>query len=187
MADQTQSGQASSQAGQVLSGQTSQTDAGQSGQGQQSGQHSDQSEGQEPRTFDAAYVVRLRNEAAKYRTEFDAVKQKLDTLESQSLTETQKIQRERDQLAKERDDLLKEQHVNKAMAAAARAGARYPDAVAVLVSNDTKDYEAAIKEVRRKYPDMFRQSSGADGGAGGDNNNGNLSMNDLIRQRVGRR
>jgi hypothetical protein len=61
--------------------------------------------GQEPKTFDAAYVQQLRNEAAKHRREAAATAAKLQALEDASLSEAEKTKRERDQAVNDREEL----------------------------------------------------------------------------------
>jgi hypothetical protein len=67
--------------------------------------------GQEPKTFDAAYVQQLRNEAAKSRREGNALAAKLKELEDASLTEAERTKKERDdavaELARTKLDLLR--------------------------------------------------------------------------------
>jgi hypothetical protein len=61
--------------------------------------------GQEPKTFDAAYVQQLRNEAAKHRREAVQVTAKLKELEDASLSEADRTKRERDEAVNEREEL----------------------------------------------------------------------------------
>jgi hypothetical protein len=61
--------------------------------------------GQEPKSFDAAYVQQLRNEAAKHRREAVQAATKLKELEDASLTEAERTKRERDQAVTEREQL----------------------------------------------------------------------------------
>ena len=65
----------------------------------------------EPATFDAEYVKKLRDQAAKYRTEAKAnadAAARLAALEESQKTEAQKLAEERDAIKAERDTLLAE-------------------------------------------------------------------------------
>lgn len=46
--------------------------------------------GEQPKTFDADYVEKLRKEAAQYRTEKNALAKELDGIRKSSMTETEK-------------------------------------------------------------------------------------------------
>jgi hypothetical protein len=70
-----------------------------------------QAGGQEPATFDAEYVKKLRAQAAQYRTEAKAnadAASRLAALEESQKTETQRLLEERDALRAERDQVRSE-------------------------------------------------------------------------------
>ena len=172
-------------------GSATQADA----QGQQQGQQSQadgsqtQAQGDEgARTFDAEYVKQLRAEAASWRTQAQQHKKRLEDIERGQMSDMEKLAKERDELKAERDALNAQVRTAQVVSIAAKSGAVYPDAVARLVPADAEDVEAALKQIRKDYPAMFRTQNGsADAGAGTQNGRPPLSgMNDLIRQAAGR-
>lgn len=78
---------------------------------EQTGTVAPQAGEQEPQTFDAEYVKKIRAEAAKYRTEAKAnadAASRLAAYEESQKTETQRLTEERDALKAERDSVRSE-------------------------------------------------------------------------------
>jgi hypothetical protein len=111
--------------------------------------------GQEPKVFDEEYVRALRKEAADARV-------KLKEFEDAQLTASQKLQKERDEALTELGTLREERRLRQFEAIATKEGAKYPDLVALKVPADTKpeDLVAAIKLVRKDYPELFQYVDG---------------------------
>lgn len=140
-------------------------------------------DGQEPKVYDAEYVGKLRSEAASYRTRLSNAEKRLGEIENGQLSEMQKLQKQLETAQSERDALSRDARLGKIAGAAAKAQAKYPDAVARLVPDDAEDIDSVMKQLRKDYPDMFRASS-ADGGAGQGQDNKPTDMNSLIRARL---
>jgi hypothetical protein len=104
--------------------------------------------------------------------------------EEAALPELERTKKERDTYKKRYEELESRVRHSEAVAASASANAIYPEAVARLIPSDTDDFEAALKDIRKQYPAMFRTSS-VDGGAG---NNGQApaatDMNSFIRSAI---
>jgi uncharacterized protein (DUF342 family) len=118
--------------------------------------------GQEPKSFDAAYVQQLRNEAAKHRREVVQVAAKLKELEDASLTEAERTKKERDdavaELARTKLDLLR-----------ARVAAKHnlPDVLANRLQGDDEQTMEADAKVLAKLVVPPASSGAAANGASG--------------------
>lgn len=153
---------------------------------QKNGATDDTPDGQEPPTFPAEYVKKLRSESASYRTRMSNAEKELNALKEGMLSEAEKLQKQLADIQKERDDLRTQVFQSQVVAVAAKHGAKYPDAVAKLIPVDTDDAEAAVKALRKEYPDMFRATN-PDGGAGGGSGLPANDMNAAIRSAAGYR
>jgi hypothetical protein len=146
--------------------------------------------GQEPRTFDLEYVQKLRNESASYRTKLSNAEKRLQEIENGQLSEMQKLQKQLEAVTTERDGLLRDARQGRISTAASKLNAKYPDAVARLVPDDADTQEAidaALKTIRKDYPDLFRPVvPSVDGGAGANGTPQSQDMNAMIRQAAGR-
>lgn len=136
--------------------------------------------GSESKTFDADYVQKVRSEAASWRTKAQQAQKRLDDMERGQMSELEKLKVDNEAITKERDTYREQARAAQVASAAGKAGAIYPDAVARLIPADAEDTEAALKEVRKQYPAMFRQGS-ADAGAGTNGKPLTNDMNDILR------
>jgi hypothetical protein len=118
--------------------------------------------GQEPKTFDAAYVQQLRNEAAKSRREGNALAAKLKELEDASLTEAERTKRERDEAVKERDSVRLE-----LMRMRVAAKHNLPEALASRLQGDDEQAMEADAKVLAKLVVPPASSGAAANGASG--------------------
>ncbi len=133
---------------------------------------------------------RLGRERQKYG-DYDELKRaanELKTLKAAQMTEAEKLQAQLKELADANSSLTREVRAARAMGAAQKAGALYPDAVARLLPDaafeeDGKGLEAALGEIKKSYPGLFKAGAGsADGGAQGPP--GKVDMNAMLRQAV---
>jgi len=143
--------------------------------------------------LDAIIEDRLGRERKKYTDYEDLKKAKseLDQLKQSQMTEAEKLQNQLKTLNEENASLKSRVLTSLAEAAAAKAGALYPDLVAAKIPadalDDAKKLEAALAEVKKAYPALFGGKAGGsvDGGAGaGKTPQG--GMNDFIRRSAGR-
>lgn len=140
-------------------------------------------------------TARLRQEAAKYRTERNALQKKIDELEGAGKSEVQKLTDNVTKLTQEKDSLVERVRLLTVENVAGRVGiapeAR-ADAAALLPSDavddwsDTSQVEKALKKLVQEKPYLAGSvRDGADGGTGG-NRDGTKDMNTLLRQAAGR-
>ncbi len=143
-------------------------------------------------------VKALRKEAAKYRTERNTARKKVDELEGAGATEIEKVQKKLDTSATAVTELQDTNRVLRVRVISDKVGiipeAR-ADAAKLLNWDDISDpdddaaVEKALKSLVKDRPFLLGSSgSGADGGAGGgDKNKGAGSdMNQLLRASAGR-
>lgn len=111
---------------------------------------------------------------------------KYEEQEQQSLPELERLQAKLEAAEKRAAELEGRAWQGEVVAALSQAQAKHPTLLAKEIPPGTEDIEAAVRDLKRKYPDLFTRT---DANAGSGNGNGqlpNLSMNDLIRQRAGR-
>lgn len=165
------------------------------GSGQGSGPNGDGDDDDEAgegddRTYDAAYVRRLRQENAQRRTTERELRDKLKAAEQAKLSEEERKDARLRELEEENTKLRQQAHRGVVERLALKAGARHPEVVANLVGAevvDEKDIKGALKDIKTDYPDLFGERvPPADGGAGG-NGRTAPNMNDFIRAAAGRR
>lgn len=190
------------QAGQAPEGQQGNQDQGQQGQGG-SGDQFDVSTIQDPQV--RAYVEGLqretgeaRDQAARYRTERNTVRDQFTNLQQQHETAEQRAareQQERDQAAQaERERLTTLETENRALRAAAAiataaTGAHNPDVVARMIGpqvtyddqGQPTNVQDLVANLRQSDPYLFRRTSADAGAGGGEGNQTPPSMNDWIR------
>ncbi|HOR00267.1 MAG TPA: hypothetical protein PLJ35_15760 [Anaerolineae bacterium] len=144
--------------------------------------------------LDAIIADRLQRERGKYADyeELKGAAIRLAELESSQLSEKEKLERELKEARERETRLAGELQTSRAIAAASKAGALYPDLVAaktpVEALADDKKLEEALKALRAQYPALFGARGGsADGGAGGGRSaTGHVGMNEYIRRATGR-
>lgn len=138
-------------------------------------------------TFDAAYVKKLRDEAAANRTKLREVEAELKKRTDAEMTETERQKAALDAAHAERDELKSTARRLEAQVAAALAGAPHPDVVARLVPPDAENITEAMQDIKKQYPALFARpvAGSADGGQSG-KRPAAPSMNDFIRQSAGR-
>ena len=129
-----------------------------------------------------ALIAKLRQEAKDAARLSKRVKE----LEGEKLSETEKLQREYEDTKAALEAKTAELRLIRAEAATRDAGAIYPDLVADRIPaeamDDPKALAAAVKDLKAKYPTLFRNANGsADGGAGQNGVQPAPNMNDLIR------
>ena len=148
---------------QAVEAQQEQEAAAQAAQAQVAG-----AEGQEPeaeKQFDAAYVQKLRSEAAKYRKRLRELEEALKAKEEAEMSEQERLQKRLAELEKERDTLAaraREQAVRFEVAATAqRLGIQSADAAWRLLDTERLAFddegkptnlEALLRETVQKYP-----------------------------------
>lgn len=154
----------------------------QGGQGTQGGQG-----GEEQKTFDAAYVKQLRDEAAANRRKAADAEKKLKALEDEKLSDSEKREKRLKELETENVQLKQQSRRSDIVAAAAAAGAINPQRVARLIDDDAEDVTKAVAELKKSDAYLFGRpgGGGADGGAGG-REAGSEDMNTLLRRAAGR-
>lgn len=132
---------------------------------------------------DSAYVKQLRAESAARGKQLKELQAKLTQFEEAQLTEQQKLSKRVEELAIENEKLNRAHRISKIEVAASRLGAIHADAIAKLVDDDVEDIDKAVEETKKRYPQLFRPTVGADAAAGnnGDNSIPGVSMNDWIR------
>jgi len=119
-------------------------------------------DGREPRQFDAAYVQRLRNEAATHRRDAADAKARLAALENAALSEAARTKKERDaaqaELAETKRALLR-----------ARVAARHklPEVLAErLIGDDEQAMDADAKVLAKLVTPPASSGSAANGASG---------------------
>lgn len=155
----------------------------------------------ETQTFDAAYVKKLREEAAAHRVREKeatlAAKElaaRVKELESQGLSESEKQAKRIKELEDEHRNIAWKARSAEIKSQAAALGCKKPDLIARLVDDDVDDDDLpkAVAKLKKEHPELFLSTTGsADGGAGGGSGSGaggspGLSMNALIRGASGR-
>jgi len=186
-------------------------DAGtnQANEGQTSGsqaQAQTSQSGSAGRTFTQAELdqiiqERIGRERQKYADYEDLKKAavKLKELETSQMSEAERLRAKLSELERSQADWQRERQElvlkHALAAAAAKAGALYPEAVYKLVDLASLEFEpdgspkaldATVAALRKQYPMLFRSGSGsADGGTGG-RSAGGLDMNNWIRRAAGR-
>jgi len=138
------------------------------------------------RTVSYASHMKLLDEKKKLQDKL----QKYEEAETASLSETERATKERDRAKQELAQLRDEIRLSRIEAAAAKAGAVYPDAVASLIpadAVDAREIERAIANLRKDRPRLFNTQT-VDGGAGNGSENGTSpqDMNALIRNAMRR-
>lgn len=178
MADQEQAAGNSTQAEQAHTApQAGTTAAHAQEQSQAGGSQQEQSQ-----TVQYDKYKKVQSEAENLRKRLKAYEDK----EAEMLPAHERLQRDYDNVKAERDALYTQVRQAEFISATSKAGAIYPDAVARMIAADTEDVDAAVKQLRKDYPGMFR-TQGADAGAG--NNNGRAhtnSFDDMLRSAAGR-
>lgn len=139
---------------------------------------------------DAEYVRQLRAENAKHRRDAKALEARVAQFESEKLTEGEKLQKQLGELTAERDRLANEVRQSRAQGALAAAGAIYPELVAAKLPpealDDAKALNAAVADLKRSYPTLFRATAGSADGAAGQSSGTVVDMNAAIRRAAGR-
>lgn len=133
-----------------------------------------QGTGQDPQTFDAAYVKQLRSEAAQWRKQAQEAAAKVQTFEAQQMSETEKLQAQakaaQDAAALAQTELRKAR-ADAAIAQAAAAQGIAPKLVAKLVdvefdeSGMPVNVDQALAAVLNEYPQLKPGAAGAASGA----------------------
>lgn len=191
--------------GQGTEGQGS-TSAGAGGQDppddSQAGASGGGDQGQQTRTYDEAYVKKLRDEAAANRKAAKDNADKLKKLEDSKLSDDEKLKKELEGfrgLVPTLQGQLREMQVREA---AATHGAVYPKVIAPLIPsdldfNDDAAVKAAFEGLRQEYPTLFRRTRGGNGtgqdqvpgsgdGGAGTGRTPAGGMNEFIRRAAGR-
>jgi hypothetical protein len=152
--------------------------------------------GQEPKTFDEAYVKELRAEAARHRKDAADAKKRAGELENEKLTETEKLKKDAEdgrKLGEAATGKLRSANLRDALAEKGFSGAR-AKAVARLLSgveyddeDEPKNLDARLKAAESEYGDIAKAggSTGFDGGTRGSGDQPK-DMNTLIRRAAGR-
>jgi DNA repair exonuclease SbcCD ATPase subunit len=143
--------------------------------------------GDDPKTFDAAYVKQLRDEAAANRKKAKDAETRLQALENEKLSDGEKRDKRLKELETEVEALRRDKRAIDVERAATKAGARHPEVIARMVDPAAEDLEKAVTEVKKQYPDLFTRpgAGSADGGSGGGAPNGQ-DMNQMLRRAAGR-
>jgi DNA-binding Lrp family transcriptional regulator len=128
--------------------------------------------------------------ARKLRREANALRKRVEELEREKLSETERLQRDFEATTTERDTLRETLRAMRAEAATRDAGAIYPDLVAARIPaealDDPEALTAAMKDLKATYPNMFRNANGsADGGAGQGGMATEISASDALRAMKG--
>lgn len=163
--------------------------------GQESSESTDdqnRSQGQSSgRTYDEAYVQRLRTEAAGYRTRVRDLEAATQTKEQQLESRVKELETAASTLSRENrryklvDELSNEKY-----------GVRHPRALARMIDLDTIydeqgnliNLDRTLKDLKSEAPSLFIQVNGSGDGDRGlrGNNRGTVTMNDIIRRSAGR-
>jgi hypothetical protein len=135
----------------------------------------DAENGQEPKSYDQAYVQQLRNEAAKHRREAAASAAKLKEIEDANLTEAQKTQ-QRAEAAEARAAKLERDLMRTKIA----ARHQLPDVLADrLMGDDETAMEADAKVLAKLMTPAASSGSAANGARG--NAGTQITRDDLTR------
>ena len=132
-----------------------------------------------PKTYDEDYVKKLREEAAKYRTERNSLQKAQDDAAKAKMDEVDRLKlekEEKDNEAKALRDQLSQERVSNAIArAAASANFHAPDDAAAFIKTteiklnedgtpDMRSVQAAVKKLAEDKPHLIRGLGSADGG-----------------------
>jgi hypothetical protein len=132
---------------------------------------------QEEKAYSETAYKKVQSEAKNLR---DRLRKYEDPEKPPEQSEHAQLQSKYDEAVDELKTLRGQVRTAQVASAAGKAGAIYPDAVARLIPADAEDTEAALKEVRKQYPAMFRQGS-ADAGAATNGKPLTNDMNDILR------
>lgn len=140
----------------------------------------------EERTYTAAEVKALRDEAAAHRRKLRDAEARLKELDDAKLSEGEKLAARLKELEEQNARLARTTRLAEVKAAAAAAGAHNPAAVARLIDEDAEDVGKALESLRKSDAYLFARP-GAGSADGGTRGTPNLTdMNALIRRRAGR-
>lgn len=146
---------------------------------------------EEGKTFDAAYVSKLRGENAEWRVKSRELEQRIKAFEDEKLTAEQKAKRDLDEATTELTKVKAETRRATLLASAATAGASVPQAILGMIDGDG-DPDTEVAKVKKQFPQLFKPAApggGADAGAGKGGPTGKTpgdSMNALLRRAAGR-
>lgn len=152
----------------------------------------------EPQTFPESYVKELRAEAAANRKAAKDAASRIESLENEKLSETEKLKKEAEdgrKFGETATSKLRNVNLRDALAEKGFTGQR-SKAVAKLLSgveydddDEPKNLDAALKAAEAEYGDIAKaggsQGSGFDGGARG-SGDAPQDMNSKIRRAAGR-
>lgn len=136
----------------------------------------------------------IRKEKREAEKELKVLRSKVKEHEDAQLTEAQQLQQQLEEITADRDRLMRAARTTTATtaltAAALKANAIRPDAVAKLVSSDAIDEEgsnadALIADIRNQFPELFKASPGPADAGSGKASAPNRDINTLIRQALG--
>lgn len=140
-----------------------------------------------------ATLQAARREAAKYRTERNNLKEKVEKLEKDKLSDTEKVAKERDELKESTSELMQKNRDLRVQVLSGKAGIVDPEAASALLNwdgikdpDDDKEIESALKALVKEKPYLSGVGGSSDGGAGDGSGGTVVNMNDLIRQKAGR-
>lgn len=142
------------------------------------------------RTYTAAEMKAVRDEAAANRVALKAAQDELDKAKKAQMTEEE---RKAADLAAAQAEVARLQGVARSsdiLAKAAVAGASVPQAIVGLIPADAVDLDAAIAGLKTQYPQLFTARPGGSADGGGGNSGGGtppaMTMNQIIRRASGR-
>jgi hypothetical protein len=142
-----------------------------------------------------------RREAAKHRTSAQSLQQKVTEAERAKMSEQEKLQADLDAATAERDELKRQvadytvgtavrDALDKSGAINAATAQKVMGMVELDENGKPRDaaLKAAIAELKKTDPYLFKRGGSADAGAGGNGGapEGDNSVNDFIRGRTGR-
>jgi hypothetical protein len=142
------------------------------------------------RTYTAAEMKAVREEAAANRVALKTAQEELDKAKKAQMTEEERKATELKEAQAKVTELTFAARNSDILAKAAVAGASVPQAIVGLVPVDAVDLDAAIAGLKTQFPQLFtaRPGGSADGG-GGSGTGGTppaMTMNQIIRRASGR-
>lgn len=159
-----------------------------SGAGADDGKADADDDADDAKQFPASVVRKLRRENAQQRKDAAELKARLDALESEKLTDSEKRDKRLKALEEENARVKAEARAARLESLAAKAGATDADVVALLIPADAEDPSKAIAALKRERPHLFggTRPGSADAGAGNAGKPGGSSVNEMIRRATGR-
>lgn len=138
-------------------------------------------------------LARARKEAAKYRTERNEATKRLEALEAEKLSESEKLAKRVSDAEANAVTLAEENKSLRVQVLAGKAGIN-PDLVDTVPGlldwesiEDEKDLEKALKQLVKDRPALAGQTrQGVDQGEGGGEQAASSDMNTLLRRAAGR-